>query len=478
MGNLKLNSKIKFLMTNKIELISLVIMAIVLVLVRLWFVPTYYLMIIIGINIYLLFKKVINELEFILYTMIMPSEFYSFIGLGIGVSILIYKIIRKKIDFDLDKKNDKILIVLIGFMLISGIINSIINKTILSSLMSLGYIFIMLFLFKITKSINYSSKDMLRLMDKIFIIQVITIIFQYIDYGIIQAADAYSGTFSNAHRLCVWLIFYMILIIIELYQKRNNSLKMTITKIILILILIYLSDGKHIILAALVGMFFWGIFNLFKKTTNKKILLSGISIFIMIYLGTNMANNVNFKRYLESQSNYLYRYVYIDPYNNKFDYFNKTVNNKKIILGYGPGFYGSRMANLRAHEYMAKEDGLAISLSKIIKPYIVSDYKQFASKYNEEYLSKVKDMSAVLSYPFSSIISLIAELGVIGYILWLLFFNSVEKYSKNKLYSLFPIILLVLMIFDSYFEMTAIISFFWVIMGVSQVEKKEIKLNY
>ena len=120
---------------------------------------------------------------------------------------------------------------------------------------------------------------------------------------------------------------------------------------------------------------------------------------------------------------------------------------------------------------MVKEDSLAITISKFIPPHVIEPYKEFAEQYNEEYLAFVKDMSAVLSYPFSSIMAIIGELGVIGYLIYLMFFNSIEKYSSNKIYSIFPMIILVLMIFDSYFEMTSIITFFWIIMGASQTKK-------
>lgn len=121
---------------------------------------------------------------------------------------------------------------------------------------------------------------------------------------------------------------------------------------------------------------------------------------------------------------------------------------------------------------MAKSDGLAIKLSKIISPYVLEEYKDQASKYNEKFVEFIPNMSAVLAYPFSSIISIIAEVGMLGYITYLMFFNSIANRSKVREAHLIVIILLFLMIFDSYFEMTSGIGMFWIIMGILLVPLK------
>ncbi|MGG5460740.1 hypothetical protein [Clostridium sp. B9] len=459
---------------QKNKFIVLSIMTIIVVLVRTWTISTYWLTLPIILNSIFMFCGFIDEFEFLMYSMIMPSELFNFLGIGIAGLSWILKILRGKITIQFDKR-DKWLCVLIIFMIISGIVSSIVNKTILSAVLSLGYIFIMLFIFKLTSACKYSIVNIAQVFKNILIIQILMMIIQFFNYGIFQPSDSYAGTFVNAHRLCVWLIWYLVVIAIMIKNKKYID-KNDIVNILVILIMIYLTDGKHIVVSAIGVLILWFVIDKIKYLKDRKILTTGLMILLTLYSITNISHIPSFKNNIESKSQYIYRYIYEPPYNNKFHYFDKTINEEligyELLLGYGPGQYGSRVANLRAYEYMAKEDSLAITLSKIIPPHIVEPYKQFAEQYNEEYLAFVKDMSAVLSYPFSSIMAIIGELGVLGYLIYLMFFNSIEKYSNNKIYSILPMIMLVLMIFDSYFEMTAIVTFFWIILGSSRVDKK------
>lgn len=463
----------KYTTEQKIKFILLSIMTLILILVRTWTIASYWLIIPIIFNTILMGLGIIDEFEFIMYSMIMPSEIYNFLGIGIAILSWIYKITCGKVKFNFNKK-DKWLGILIVFMLLSGFISCIVNSTILSAIFSLGYIFVMLFIFRITVACNYKIKDISSVFNNILIIQIIMMIIQFINYGVFQPSDSFSGTFINAHRLCVWLIWYLVVTSIIIKEK-NFIIKSDILKILCLLVMIYLTDGKHIVASAIGVFILWFVLDKIKYLRDKKVLTTGIAILLGLYFVTNISHNILFKENIKSKSEYVYRYIYEPPYNNKFNYFDKTINDKltgyKLFLGFGPGQYGSRVANLRAYEYMVKEDSLAITISKFIPPHVIEPYKEFAEQYNEEYLAFVKDMSAVLSYPFSSIMAIIGELGVIGYLIYLMFFNSIEKYSSNKIYSIFPMIILVLMIFDSYFEMTSIITLFWIIMGASQTKK-------
>lgn len=464
----------KYTREQRIKFILLSIMALILILVRTWSIASYWLMIPLVLNTIFMICGTIDEFEFIMYSMIMPSELYSFLGIGIAILSWIYKIFSRKININFDKR-DKWLGILIVFMLVSGFVSSIVNKTILSAIFSLGYIFVMLFIFRITVACNYKIKDISNVFKNILIIQIIMMIIQFINYGVFQPSDSFSGTFVNAHRLCVWLIWYLVVSAIVIKEKKFIC-KNDILKVLVLLVMIYLTDGKHIVASAIGVLILWFILDKIKYLKNKKVLTTGILILLGLYLVTNISHNTSFKENIKSKSEYVYRYIYEPPYNNKFHYFDKTINDEligyELFLGFGPGQYGSRVANLRAYEYMVKEDSLAITISKFIPPHVIEPYKEFAEQYNEEYLAFVKDMSAVLSYPFSSIMAIIGELGILGYLIYLMFFNSIEKYSNNSIYSILPMIMLVLMIFDSYFEMTAIITFFWIILGSSQVEKK------
>ncbi|NGT55070.1 hypothetical protein, partial [Clostridium perfringens] len=148
----------KYTTEQKIKFILLSIMTLTLILVRTWTIASYWLIIPIIFNTILMGLGIIDEFEFIMYSMIMPSEIYNFLGIGIAILSWIYKITCGKVKFNFNKK-DKWLGILIVFMLLSGFISCIVNSTILSAIFSLGYIFVMLFIFRITVACNYKIKD-------------------------------------------------------------------------------------------------------------------------------------------------------------------------------------------------------------------------------------------------------------------------------------------------------------------------------
>ncbi|WP_415345153.1 hypothetical protein, partial [Clostridium perfringens] len=121
----------KYTTEQKIKFILLSIMTLTLILVRTWTIASYWLIIPIIFNTILMGLGIIDEFEFIMYSMIMPSEIYNFLGIGIAVLSWIYKIACGKVKFNFNKK-DKWLGILIVFMLLSGFISCIVNSTILS----------------------------------------------------------------------------------------------------------------------------------------------------------------------------------------------------------------------------------------------------------------------------------------------------------------------------------------------------------
>lgn len=473
-----------------IKIILFIIASVTLLLSRLYIIPQVTLLIVIGILSIMLFKGLIDEVELMLYSLILPSELYVFIGLVIAIINFLFKIIRKKVDIYViidDLKKDKYLHVFLGVVLISAIISIISTNIILNSAIYITYLIGMLMIFEISKSAQYSFKNLLRYMNQIFLIQfIITIIHgiqQFKNIGNIASGDHYTGTFSNAHVFCAWLICYLILLIkdnryeIRVFFKEiikykkisiNKKRLLDIIKILTSLLLIYLSDGKHLWIAFLLCVVVWNILNVIKSAVKYSVIISGIFILIGLFIVTNMTNISGFQEWISDKSNYITMYIYEEPFNTKFQYFNETLNKNmkgsNFFIGIGPGQYGSRVANLRAYEHMVKEDGLAKVIAKVLPPYVSKEYEDQASKYNEEFVAMIPYMSAVLAYPFSSIVALFAELGIFGYMAYLAFLNSKTK-KNTKLSSLITLFFLFLMVFDSYMEMTSVIGMFWIIMG-------------
>ena len=68
----------KYTTEQKIKFILLSIMTLILILVRTWTIASYWLIIPIIFNTILMGLGIIDEFEFIMYSMIMPSEIYNF----------------------------------------------------------------------------------------------------------------------------------------------------------------------------------------------------------------------------------------------------------------------------------------------------------------------------------------------------------------------------------------------------------------
>lgn len=484
---------------DNMRLIMLGTAALILILVRISILPQPMILVILAILIGLLYKNKINEIDLMLYSFIFPSELYAFIGIGISILLYIYKVIFKYKELRKLKKeiiSDKYIILWVGVISILTIISVIRTKSILNNLISIVYMLIMLTIYTICKYDKYDFNKLIRNMNEIFFIQLILSIIQGIlqiqDIGYIKSGDQYVGSFSNAHMFCAWLIWYGILIFIKdrayirklkidgkytLDIFKDKGVWLIALRDTILLFVIYLSDGKHLWLAAIIAIVFWAITLIVRQLRSYFVVILGVVILISLYLITNIANMSFAKTYI-NQNMYEYgRYIYEEPLNTKFGYFNETLNENikgiNFIIGLGPGQYGSRVANLRAYEHMAKTDGLAIKLSKILTPYVSKEYKDQASKYNDKFVEMIPHMSAVLAYPFSSIIALFAEVGIIGYISYLFLLNSTTIRANKKVNSLLAITFLVLMIFDSYMEITSVVGMFWLTSGVLQKPIRE-----
>lgn len=460
--------------------ISLILLISVIISLNLFgILPEKSIFIILGFLIILMLMKKITDIDLILYSLILPSELYTFIAIGIAILSILIRIYINDIDLKQlinDIIKDKFLIVLFSIIGVSAIISFISTGIIFNGIVSVGYLLVMIFIFKIVKIDKYSFNDLTLIMDNIFMVEVIIfvplMIMDIVKFGGIRSGDMYKGSFGNAHMLCLWLIWYGIITFIKYKNSIHNENKYFVFgKLIILALMIYLTDGKHLWLAVVLAIIAYAIMYAMKSLRSSITFIVGVIIIIGLFAVTNIVKIESVKENISSKSSYSI-YLYDSPFNTKFEYFDSTLNEKlkghNILVGYGPGQYGSRVANLRAYEYMAKSEGIAIQLSKVLPPYVLEEYKDQASKYNEEFVEFIPNMSAVLAYPFSSLIAMIAEVGMLGVIAYLLFFNSIASRARVKEGHFIVGVLLFLMIFDSYFEMTSGITIFWIIMGILQ----------
>ncbi|HCR17601.1 MAG TPA: hypothetical protein DIU35_08960 [Candidatus Latescibacteria bacterium] len=152
-----------------------------------------------------------------------------------------------------------------------------------------------------------------------------------------------------------------------------------------------------------------------------------------------------------------------------------------LLTGTGPGTVGSRAANLRAYDTMYKSPSQADVISRILPAYtglVARSY--FSDLYQEEFAKVAKWRSGTLSQPFSSLISLFVEFGIVGLLLfgtfvWNLLRTTVEISARNvdDLFArmgltvyLTTLCLSCMTIFDTYLERPTLMIAYWLFAGL------------
>ena len=192
---------------KKVRVSCIILISIIIMFINANVLPEKAIFIIVGFLILLLLMNRINAIDFIIYSLILPSELYNFIGIGIGLLSIGIKVLKKDIKIKhliKDIQKDKSLLILLSIIGISTIISMISTGVIFNGIASIGYFLIMLSIFKLIKFNKYTFKDLVLTMNNIFIIQAVVfiplIIIDINGSGRITSGDLYKGTFSK--RIC------------------------------------------------------------------------------------------------------------------------------------------------------------------------------------------------------------------------------------------------------------------------------------
>lgn len=243
----------------------------------------------------------------------------------------------------------------------------------------------------------------------------------------LRPSDVHYGTFGNAHYLGV-ICSMMLLVLLNEAALNRRWISLESFLGLGLMIAIYLADAKAavgagaICVALLLILRRAGTQN--RATSSLPLVITLILIVAIIVVGSFLLQTSSFRSYTTSNnfplSWFFNEYVYYDGLGvNKFNYIAGTLSemleNGKIFFGYGLGDYGSRFANLFGYTYTYRPPG---ALNDLVALYFDSrmlpEYAYYASKYNAEVVSVIQWYSAVLSYPFSSVVALMAETGIVG----------------------------------------------------------------
>lgn len=233
--------------------------------------------------------------------------------------------------------------------------------------------------------------------------------------------DVHCGTLFNAHFFGVVCLVAFVLVVCG-WRRGDMSIGHMVAFAVMLAFMMWIADAKAAIGAGaaciVVFAFFWAVKSGFGTIT---VFLWAVILALMT--GSLLMTLPGARELLTGEgfplASFFRDYVYANGPQNKFDFFMGTAsqmtNDGHILFGYGLGTYGSRFANMLGYTYTYRDPSAFNDLAaSLFSSRMIPEYIPFASAYNADLVSIIQWYSAVLTYPFSSIIALVGETGLFG----------------------------------------------------------------
>jgi len=288
---------------------------------------------------------------------------------------------------------------------------------------------------------------------------------------IFSGSDLNTGTLVHAHHNGILLSLLIIFLVLLSIEKRNWSYIWLVSAYTF---LFYITATRHAILAMMLPVI--GIGTLYWLNSTKKRKIMYLFIFILILLLSPAFLSFPLKQFNRT----VWSPYVINPANPKRILFQRATiqflhGGLNSIIGFGPGGYASRTASSRALGTLYKK---SYKLPSFITPFISPEYrKTVAGLYTYQIYRAFRWRSNLLSYPFSSLVGIWGELGIIGTVILVSIYVVVAKASyriwradKSPVWrafggtALFAVFYLwALAPFDSYMEQPSIMIPSWIL---------------
>lgn len=336
--------------------------------------------------------------------------------------LLIWMVMSRDISLKLIStyKLDKGILALVSLIFAASFAQAWRAGTIANIILSATYLLIVVFVaLACSQSITYRS--VLGSVVCFVIAEFIVSLFICFKYGF-EPGDLHYGTLGNAHFIGIACSLFLILILHAVFKQKVLSLTYAFALIAMLGFMMWEADAKAAIGAGFIALCcflpFWAI--------NKS--RTAISIYlwttILVFLIGSLALQIQGVETVLTRPDFPLHgffndYVYNSGLQNKFDYFMGTtsqmLNDGHIVSGYGLGTYGSRFANMLGYTFTYRDPSAINDLAAtLFKSRMIPEYAQFASQYNQSVVDVIHSFSAVLTYPFASLVALIGETGLIG----------------------------------------------------------------
>ncbi len=354
-------------------------------------------------------------------------------------------------------------------ILTSSLVNMIINEAYYNTLFGIIYYIAVILIAAVIKG-AFDEEKLIGSIKSLLFIEFVSGIAIILSTRSLHPGDLHKGTFSNAHHFTFWLICVLLYMFIY-YRERGLSISKNLRKnwtcFFIGIILIVMSDGKNVLLGFLVATLVYGFSYLFSKKTKNRVILSIIILYtslfvILLFLHLPIVESFIRRNFINFSI-----YLYDSRYAFKTKYFEGTIFEElsgiRSLFGYGIGQYGSRFANLFGYKYMYRENNFINNfVSSHFDSVILPNYAKYASVYTQSLVDTIKWRSAVLTYPFSSVIAFLAENGLIG----LLFITYIwGKWANKSIYGILVLFLFSSCIFDIYFDHISLLALILVLVS-------------
>jgi hypothetical protein len=279
-----------------------------------------------------------------------------------------------------------------------------------------------------------------------------------------RAADVTTGTAESAHHLGI----AMLLLVVLLASVALASKRRIVTPLLLVVLFVFMmTDSKHVILSAIpAGLIYtWLVIRPARSRAWRRRVRAGLLV-LGLTVGPWVAVRV-----ADFAVNGLWRpYVVLATINPKVQLFIRTGhllarNDVTTWIGLGPGSFATRAATIRASDVLFKEGN---RLPSFIPPFTSPAYRSVVyDLYTSAIVATARYRSGALTNPFSSLIGIVGEYGLLGTIVVAGFFYLLARagFRRWRDATADPLwraagatvgfaipLLVVLGIFDSYFE--------------------------
>ena len=312
-------------------------------------------------------------------------------------------------------------------------------------------------------------------------IQFLFLLIQGALVGSYSPGDWALGTFMDAHKLGFVLMFFAIYLSFDFKESPSIQFALLIP---VSLIFLYVCDAKAVLLSGILSAALLIILSATNFSIGRRLINRTAAIYSLIILIIFTFIIASFNSYEKVWEDFLDIYAYGTFTSSKYQMYGKVWGQMlhdspfNWAVGVGPGEMASKASNMLSGDVLWKREG---GLASLLPSFSSSWTKTYMlGLFDHDVAAMIPHVSAVLAYPFAGFISIKAELGLIGLILYSYVFYRVLTNSltnKNtvldKTLIFMGVTLYISLLFDNYHEQIPIIGLYMLILGLN--EKKPLQ---